>query len=155
MAEKFSASTATGVASGTDKTIINLFNSAGTPTSRGRISDIVIGSVATPADQAAKFLLGRTTALGTEGSGFTPNNLDPAGPAGEYGAGIGTFSAEPTYTSNKALLILSANQRATPRWVANPGYEFVLTATQNNGAGLKTSSSTSTQAYEATLLFEE
>lgn len=154
MAEKFSAF-AGGIASGTNKTIITLFNPAATPTSRGRIGELVVGSVATPADQAAKFYVGRITAVGTEGSGYTPNNLDPAGPAGAYDAGIGVFSVEPTYTANKELLVFSLNQRATFRWVANPGYELLLAATQNNGAGLKTSSSTSTQAYEATVLFEE
>jgi hypothetical protein len=153
MAEKFSTFAA-GVASGTDKTLINLFNPAATPTKRARIYDVLVGSVATPADQAAKFYAGRTTAVGTEGSGFTPNNLDPAGPAGELDSGVG-HSAEPTYTANKQLLVFSLNQRATFRWVAAPGSELVLAATQNNGVGLKSSSSTSTQAYEACILFEE
>lgn len=154
MAERYSTK-AEGVASGTDKTLINLFNPAATPTTRGKIYDLMVGSVATPADQAAKFELSRTTAVGTEGSGFTPNNLDPGGPAGAYDSGIGTFSVEPTYTSNKELLLFSINQRATFRWVAAPGSELILAATQNNGAGLKTNSSTSTQAHEATILFME
>jgi hypothetical protein len=154
MAEKFSTFCA-GVASGTDKTLINLFNPAATPTNRGRIYDIMVGSVATPADQAAKFYVGRTTAVGTEGAGFVPNNLDPAGPAGAYDSGVGVFGAEPTYTANKQLLVFSLNQRATFRWVAAPGSELVMAATQNNGAGIKASSSTSTQAMEACVLFEE
>lgn len=154
MSEKYSAFAA-GVASGTDKTILNLFQSAATPTSRAAIFDLVVGSVATPADQAAKFSLGRTTAVGTEGSGFTPVNLDPAGPAGQCDAGIGTFSVEPTYTASKELLVFSLNQRATFRWVAAPGAELLLTATQNNGIGTKTKSSTSTQAYETTVFFQE
>ncbi len=153
MAEKFSTS-AQGVASGTNKTLINLFNPAATPTNRGRIFDVIVGSVATPSDQAAKFLLGRTTAVGTEGSGLVPNNLDPAGPAGAYDSGI-AHSGEPTYTANKQMLVFSVNQRATFRWISAPGAEIVLAATQNNGAGLKTSSSTSTQAHEATIMFEE
>lgn len=155
MAERFSTH-CQGVASGTDKTLINLFNPAATPTKRGRIYDIMVGSVATPADQAAKFLVGRTTAVGNEGGGFVPNNLDPAGPAGEYDSGVGVYTpSEPTYTASKELLAFSVNQRATFRWVAAPGSELLLAATQNNGAGLKTKSSTSTQAYEATILFEE
>ena len=154
MAERFSCFAA-GVASGTDKTILNLFNAAATPTHRASIYDILVGSVATPADQAAKFYLGRSTAVGTEGAGFTPNNLDPAGPAGECDAGVGVFGAEPTYTANKQLLVFSLNQRATFRWVAAPGSEIMLTATVSNGAGLKTSSSTSTQAHECCVLFME
>lgn len=154
MAEKFCTRVAS-VASGTNKTLINLFNSPATPTNRGRINDVVVGSVATPADQAADFLLNRSTAVGTEGSGLVPNNLDPAGPAGSYDSGLGVFGGEPTYTAAKQLLAFQLNQRATFRWVAAPGYELVMAATQNNGAGLQTVSSTSTQAYGATILFEE
>src|SRR5262245_5842691 len=124
MAEKFCTRVAS-VASGTDKTLINLFNPAATPTSRGRITDVVVGSVATPADQAADFLLNRTTAVGTEGSGLVPNNLDPAGPAGAYDSGLGVFGAEPTYTVAKQLLAFQLNQRATFRWVGAPGYELI------------------------------
>ena len=152
MSERFTGF-AGGVASGTNKTIWNLFNPAASPTSRGRIFDVEIGSDDTPADQAARFLIGRTTAVGTEGSGFTPNNLDPGGPAGAYDIGQGAFTAEPTYTANKELLVVSVNQRASKRWVSSPGGELVLTATQNNGAGLKSSVSTSTQAYESTVFF--
>ncbi len=154
MAERFSTH-ADGVASGTDKTIINLFNPAATPTSRGTIYEMLISSVATPADQSAKFYLQRTTALGTEGAGFTPNNLDPGGPAGAYDSGVGVFTVEPTYTANKELIVFSLNQRATFRWIAQPGSEIFLAASQNNGAALKTKSSTSTQAYEACILFME
>lgn len=146
---------AAGVASGTNLTLINIFNPAATPVTRLRIYDLMVGSVATPADQACKFLVGRTTAVGTEGSGFVPVNLDPGGPAGAADSGIGTFSGTPTYTANKELLVFSINQRATFRWVAAPGGELVTTATQNNGAGLKSSSSTSTQAHEATIHFME
>lgn len=147
-------SQAAGVASGTDKTVINLFDPAATPIQRASIYDLIVGSVASPADQACKFLLGRTTAVGTEGSGFVPNNLDPAGPAGACDTGIG-HSAEPTYTANKTLLLFSVNQRATFRWVAAPGGELLAAATQNNGIGAKSSSSTSTQAHEMTLYFFE
>lgn len=153
MAERFSTFVA-GCASGTDKTLINIFASPATPTHRLSVYDIVVGSVATPADQACKMQVGRTTAVGTEGAGFTPVNLDPAGPAGEQDSGT-AHSAEPTYTANKELLVFSVNQRATFRWVAAPGSELMGAATQNNGLGLKSKSSTSTQAHEATILFLE
>lgn len=139
---------------GTNKTILNLFNGVATPTGRGRIYDILIGCGATPADQATIFYVGRTTAVGTEGSGFTPNNLDPSGPAGEYDFGV-AHSVEPTYTANKELLRVELNQRATFRWVAAPGGELILPATQNAGAGLKSSSGTGTASHGATIYFEE
>lgn len=154
MAENYSAFSG-GVASGTNKTLINIYDGLATPTRRARLFDIEVGSVATPADQAAKFSAARITTAGTAGATYTPNNLDPGGPAGECSAGQGVFGAEPTYTSNKELLVVSINQRATWRWVANPGKELVCAATQNNGIGFKTLSSTSTQAYETTILFEE
>lgn len=153
MGERFSTFAA-GVASGTDKTLINLFNNASTPTRRGKLYDFLLSSVATPADQAVKLSLGRTTAQGTAGASFTPNNLDSAGPAGEYSAGT-AHSSEPTYTSNKELLVVSMNQRATFRWVAAPGGELVMPATQNAGIGSKSKSSTSTQAHELTVFHEE
>lgn len=154
MGEKYCTRVAS-VASGSDKTLINLFNPAATPTSRGRIFEVIVGSVDTPGDQAADFLLNRTTAVGTEGSGLVPNNLDPAGPAGAYDSGLGVFGGEPTYTAAKQLLAFQLNQRATFRWVAAPGCELVMTATQNNGAGLKTVTSSSTQDHGATIYFEE
>lgn len=153
--EKFSASAA-GVATGTDKTILNLFNPAATPTRRARIFDVLIGSVATPADVAIRMHIARTTAVGTEGAGFTPNNLDGGGPAGECDAGVGVYSVEPTYAASKQLLDFSFNQRALARWVAAPGCELVAAATQNYGLGLRSKSASSgTPAVEATILFEE
>ena len=153
MAEKFSCMAAS-VASGTNKTVINLFNPAATPTNRGRISDLLASSHATPADQSCQFIVGRSTAVGTEGAGYVPNNLDPGGPAGAYDSG-NAHSAEPTYTSVKDLLNFSLNQRALFRWVSNPGYELLMAATQNNGLGLYSRASTSTQNHDATILFEE
>ncbi len=154
MAEKYSTRVAS-VASGTDKTLINIFHSAATPTNRGRIVEVIVGSAATPGDQAADFLLNRTTAVGTEGSGLIPNNLDPGGPAGDCDSGLGVFGAEPTYTAAKQLLAFQLNQRATFRWIAREGYELLMSATVSCGAGLKTITSTSTQAHGAQIFFEE
>lgn len=153
MAERFTCF-ATGVASGTNKTVINIFDPAATPVQRLSVYDIVIGSVATPADQAALFYVGRTTAVGTEGAGFVPNNVDSGGPAGACDSG-NAHSAEPTYTSNKELLVFPVNQRNTFRWAEVPGSGLRGAATQNNGLGFKTSSSTSTQAHSGTIMFEE
>lgn len=152
--ERYSSSVA-GVASGTDKTILSLIDTLATPTRRGEIYDILIGCSATPADQACLFNLARITTAGTSAANYTPNNIDPAGPAGELLSGQGVFSAEPTYTANKELLRPSINQRATFRWIANEGSEFKCAATQNNGLGLKSKASTSTQAYDVTFLFRE
>lgn len=150
MAERFTCWGEAAV--GTNKTITNLFNPVASPLTRARVYDITIGCSATPADQATKFRYARSTAVGTETTGFVPINLDAAGPAGEYDSGYG-HSAEPSYTANKELLVISVNQRATFRWVAAPESELVLTATQNNGAGLYSVSATGTASHQATILF--
>ena len=153
MAEKYSCFVA-GVASGTNKTLIDIFDPAAAPVQRLAVYDIVVGSVATPADQACKMYVGRSTAVGTEGAGYVPVNIDPGGPAGAADSG-NAHSAEPTYTANKQVLAFSVNQRNTFRWACSPGSELRATATQNNGLGNYSSSSTSTQAHECCILFEE
>ena len=153
MAEKFSCFVG-GVASGTNKTIINVFDPAAAPVQRLAIYDIIVGSVATPADQACKMYVARTTGVGTEGAGFTPVNIDPGGPAGACDSG-NAHTIEPTVTANKQLLAFSVNQRNTFRWACAPGSELRGTATQNNGLNIYSASSTSTQAHECTALFEE
>lgn len=140
---------------GTTKAILNLFRSPATPTSRAKIYDILVGCAATPADLATRFRVGRTTAVGTEGSGFTPVNLDPGGPVSQSDFGVGAFSVEPTKTANADLLGFSINQRATFRWIAAPGGELILPATQNAGACLESVASGGTTAHEACIFFEE
>lgn len=153
MSEKFVTTGA--AATGTDKSIVNIFNPAATPTCRGKIADVLIGAGAAVADATQDFYLGRTTAVGTEGSGLVPANLDPAGPAGAYDSGLGTFSVEPTYTAAKTMVAFACHQRNTVRWVAREGWEILMAATQNNGAGVKSSSGTGTAVYRATVWFEE
>lgn len=143
------------VASGTNKTLITVFHAAAAPTCRGAIAEIVMGGSGTPQDHSANLFANRITAVGTEGSGLVPNNRDPAGPAGEMDSGLGVFGAEPTYTAAKQLLLVNLHHRGTYRHVCRDGWEFLMTATQNNGMGLKTLSSSSTQSYGATVMFEE
>lgn len=147
---KYSVS-ANGASGADPQTVINLF-SAGN--ARGHIYDIIIGSDATPADQAGSMEVLRTTAVGTEGSGFTPTKLDPDSKAADCDAGIG-HSAEPTETANSQLLRFAFNQRATFRWVATPGSELIIPATANNGISLVRRASTANFAMDATVLFFE
>jgi len=138
--------------SGADpQTVINLFSNGNR---RAFIYDVLIGSDATPADQAASMELLRTTAVGTEGAGFTPTKLDPDSPASDADAGV-THSVEPTETSNSQLLRFAFNQRATFRWVAVPGSELIIPATANNGISLVRRASTADFAMDATILFFE
>jgi hypothetical protein len=102
-------------------------------TIRPRVYEILIGSVAAPADNAWEFLLGRTTAAGTS-TPVTPVALDPADPAAIAAAGF-NHSVEPTYAAGGEVLRIAGNQRAAVRWIAAPGGEIILPATAANGVG--------------------
>ena len=118
------------------------------------IYEYIIGSDATPADLTTKFVLGRFTAVGTEGSGFTPIAIDPADPAaaGDYGV---AHSAEPTYTANAIVGVVSLNQRATFRWIAAPGCELKAPASANNGIGCYSENSGGTAIHQCMMYHEE
>lgn len=104
-------------------------------TIRPKVYDLVLGSDATPADNAAEYVLQRYTAAGTV-TAVTPQALDPGDPAALASAGE-AHSAEPTYTANAIMLQWAQNQRATFRWVAAPEGEIVLPATAANGVGIQ------------------
>jgi hypothetical protein len=121
---------------------------------RLKIYDLMLGSEATPADAALLWLLQRCTTAGTV-TGVTPQPLDPADAATESDAGENA-SAEPTYTANAVQLAIALNQRATFRWVAQPGGEIVTPATASNGVGIQTPTiSTGTPVITATIHAEE
>lgn len=141
-----------GAASGTDKTMLTLITAA---TIRPEIHYFSLGSSAAVGDTAALMVLQRFTAVGTEGGGFTPIALDPANPAALSDCGVGVFSVEPTYTASAILWKQAFNQRATVQWWAAPGEELIAPATANNGIGIKSVSSTSTQTIDCCLHWNE
>lgn len=108
---------------------------AGATARRVKVYDLLLGSDATPADNAAEYNLQRYTVDGTS-TAVTPQALDPADPAALAEAGE-AHSVEPTYTANAVMLNIASNQRATIRWVAAPGGEIVVPATADNGVGLQ------------------
>lgn len=121
---------------------------------RPMIYDVLVGSVATPADNAGEYILQRYTADGT-GTAFTYAALDSGDPAGTSVVKV-NHSAEPTYTANTLLLRFATNQRATFRWVAAPGSELKAPATASNGIGLlQNAIGGSAVAMTYTILFEE
>jgi hypothetical protein len=116
--------------------------------------DLLIGSTATPADNALELIVKRFTVAGTTTS-FTPVALDPGDPASLAASGF-TATVEPTYTSNALLLRICVNQRATFRWVARDRSEILAPATAANGLGFFNNAiggSAVIMAY--TVLFEE
>ena len=91
-----------------------------------------------------------TTALGTA-TGVTARPLDPADAAALLD-GAENYTVNPTLGDRP--LSIPLNQRATFRWVANPGSELVLAATVNLSIVLRVPTSTAL-AVTATMLFEE
>ena len=121
---------------------------------RLRVYDIIFGSEATPADAAVLWTFQRCSAAGTS-TGVTPQNLDPASATTEYDAGE-NHTIEPTYTASAILGNFALNQRATFRWVAAPGGEWVMPATASNGFGIQTDTiSTGTPVITATVYADE
>lgn len=140
------------VAGADPQTLLNIFSVAGV--SRGKISNIIVSSGATPDDQAANFELKRTTGVGTEAGGITPVALDPDTVASGFDAGHG-HSVEPTETASSEMLAFSLNLRGLYEFIANEGKEFIMPATTNNGISLVRRSSTAAYVIDATIIFEE
>lgn len=140
------------VAGANPQTLINIFSVAGV--SRGKIGNIILSSGATPDDQANNFEVMRTTGIGTEGGGQTPQKLDPdtapSGFDGAYG-----HSVEPSETANSQMLALSLNLRASISWLANPGSELIMPATTNNGINVVRRTGTALYVLDCTIIFEE
>lgn len=105
---------------------------------RIRLYDLIVGSKGTPADNPFEWVLERgTTGLGTS-TPVTPSPLDPADIASVTDAGE-NYTVNPTLGVN--LMAIALNQRATFRWVAAPGKEFVMAAAANGSLILRTPTS--------------
>lgn len=107
----------------------------GTTTTRGKLYDVVVGSNATPADNAVDFQIRRFATSNGTGTAVVPVTLDPADGAAEID-GTATYTGSPSFTANAEVLRWSQNQRATFRWVAAPGGEIVIPATSDSGIAL-------------------
>ena len=136
---------------GAGQTLGSIVSDSTTPR-RGKIYDLVLGSEATPADNAFNYIVGRVTAAGTS-TAVTAQPLDPADSAALADCGE-NHTVEPTYTAGAVHLSISLNQRATFRWVAYPGGELVYPATAANGFGIKTPTA-SAVSISGTAHFEE
>lgn len=120
---------------------------------RPKIYDLMLGSASTPADQAASWVIKRSTTASTGGTAVTPSPIDPGDPASTSTAMVAPTMSAPTLTV--VLLAWAQNQRATFRWVAAPGKELVCPATANNGLTLMNPTLTSAFNISATIEFEE
>ncbi len=115
---------------------------------RAWIFDLMFGADGTPADNVITYDISRQTAAGTS-TALTPNALDPAD-AGADTIGSGNFTAEGTITANSSVLGIAVNQRASYRWVAAPGSELVIPATNLAGFAARAKS----PAYTGTVIVQ-
>jgi len=149
MPGKYSIDGNQAVASPTDS-VLGLTSAA---TVKPRIYDTIIGSLATPADNAVQFLYQRYTASGT-GTAVTPRALDPDDPAA-LAASEENHTVEPTYTSDEILLNIPLNQRATYRIPLVEKGELVCPKTADNGIGVQPVHSSFTGDVTCTIHFQE
>jgi hypothetical protein len=128
------AGTDTNTAATTQVGLVQPTAASGVAVLRAQIYDLMVSSVATPADNAGEYFIQRITTAGTS-TAVTPAALNSGDPVANTVCGQ-NYTAEPTYTANTVCLRFATNQRATFRWVAAPESELVGPATTANGFGL-------------------
>lgn len=120
---------------------------------RAFIYDLLFGTDGTPADNAVVYDVSRQTADGTA-TATTPLALDPADAASDT-IGASNATAEGTITAASSVLSIGVNQRASYRWVAAPGGELVIPATNLAGFAVRAKSPAYTGTAIATAHFQE
>ncbi len=138
----------------TYKTLIQV-TAATSGLKRGKVYDVMFGTLGTPADQSYEYDVSRCTTLGTGGSTPVAAPLDSADVACSAVA-TADPTAEGTFTAATSMIYLAVNQRASYRWVAAPGSELMYPATNLNGFGIRTRSvSGGTATASGQFLFQE
>ena len=128
-------------------------NAASASAGRARIFEFAIGASAAPNDYASRYNMVRHSTLDpTGGSTTTANPLDPAEPAAGMSPQTATTGAT---TIGLILYMASVNMRATFRWVAAPGKEFVSPVTIHNGLGIIIAAQSTAYNTDLTIMWEE
>lgn len=134
------------------KTLLVLKAATATLT-RAAIYDVLIGTNGTPADNVVEWDISRQTADGTA-TAVTPVPLDGSlRAAGTVGAANAT--AEGTITATSSVFYVGVNQRASYRWVAAPGSELIIPATNLAGLALRAKSPAYTGTATGSMFHEE
>lgn len=137
-------------ASGTDLTILALESAAAV---RGRIYEFILGSDATPGDQATEFNVLRHTTAGISPTNVVEEKLDGDYVAPSCTVAGGTMT-EPVYATGE-LMNFALNQRATFRWVAAPDRRLVTTVGTANGIGIRSIAATGAYNVNCTISWDE
>ncbi len=151
MADKYAATGSGATASG-GRTVLSIDNEA-SPVVRGRVFDLVIGAEGTPADVVLQWIAQRFSGGGTS-SVVVPAPLDFDAPAANLEAGE-NYTTEPVLTAAEELLDMPLNKRASFRWVASPGAEWMVPAVAADGIAIVAIHASDTDAVRATAHFEE
>lgn len=130
----------------------SLWVEIGTNARRFKVYDVVVGSSATPADNAAEYSIYRATGGTPAGTSVTEQALDGADVASEMVA-LSALTTEPT--GKISIVNFPVNMRATFRWVAAPGSEIVVPSTANAGAGVEKLVTSASFAFDTVVLWEE
>ncbi len=119
---------------------------------RAKIYDFILGSEATPADNAFLWSVQRCTSAGTA-TAANMNPLDTGDSLATTIVGGQNHTVDPT----GALVVwaIALNQRATFRWVAAPGGELVIPATASNGFKWETPTAGGLVSVTVSANFEE
>ena len=120
---------------------------------RAAIYDVLVGVDGTPADNVVVWKLDRQTSTGTR-TAVTPPPLDAGDAAALITCGANT-TIEGIITSATQLLEVAVNQRASYRWVAAPGGELIVPATNVAGIGLRAKSPAYTSTVTGLVHFQE
>lgn len=136
------------------KTLAQVSSSTGATTlRRGWVYDIMVGADGTPADNVINWIVNRNSSAGT-GSSHAPTPLD-SGDAACLLVGLVNHTIEPTVTDVTGLVQIAVNQRASYRWVAAPGGELIIPATNVNGIGVRAKSPAYASTGTASMSFYE
>jgi len=129
---------------------------------RGKVYDLLVGTNGTPADQfmtwdCSRMSVMRSTvttgfvgAISSVSSAFALDTADGLIQA----QAVANTSAE-IFTYTNSLWSVGVNQRASYRWVAAPGSEFLYPATSSAGIGARVLSGGYTGTTTVTMLFQE
>ena len=138
----------------TYKTLLDLTAATGATTlRRGWIYDIMVGVDGTPADNVVNWKVDRQTSTGTRTS-HTPTGVDGGDAACLLTGGVNT-TIEAIVTDQTGLVQLGVNQRASYRWVAYPGGELIVPATNVAAIGIRAKSPAYTSTATACAHFWE
>ena len=146
----------TNVASTPGKTMLQV--AAATSGSREFIYEWDVGADGAPnaMDCAIVWAALMQTTAGSGGVSMTTNPLDAADAASK-GVALGNFTGEPTGANTTIRWSLAANQRASYRWVVNPGGpgEIIVPLTNLTGLGIRAYSPTYASTAVVTMFFRE